>query len=193
MEGELTLTRRYDTDRSLTTPRPEERSSPVPDKMIFLQAASGISRLGVGTAFAYLAGMEHLPTEVVLPTKLGRNRATRMLYFGLGSICLVLLGFSFLPGIPTADMVVLSLFFFARSSPRFEAWLRSRPFVQRALARYEGGLTLGTKIQATVGITLSIGLSAGWLTDNRTLRSILGFVWLYAIWFVWSRPRKPTA
>lgn len=114
----------------------------------------------------------------------------RGVFFVLGVISLVGVALSFLPGIPTADLVVLSLFFFARSSPRFESWLRSRPMVQRVLARYEGGLTLGTKVQATTGIVLSLGLSAGFLTTNRTLRTIIGFVGLYAIWFVWSRPRK---
>ncbi len=58
------------------------------------------------------------------------------------------------------------------------------------LARYEGGLTLSTKIQATVGIVASIGLSAGLLTDSITIRSLLGFVGVFALWFVWSRPRK---
>lgn len=100
---------------------------------------------------------------------------------------------SFLPGIPTADLVIVALFFFARSSPRFEGWLRSRPFVQRVLHRYEGGLTRATKIQATVGITLSLGLSAWILTDNKTLRTLLGFVGLYALWFVWSRRAKDDA
>lgn len=125
--------------------------------------------------------------EAVVPA---RSPIVRAVYFVLGVVCLVLLGFSFLPGIPTADLVVLALFFFARSSPRFEQWLRSRPFVQRVLARYEGGLTLATKLQATAGIVLSIGFSAGYLTDNTTLRTLLGFVGIYALWFVWSRPRK---
>jgi uncharacterized membrane protein YbaN (DUF454 family) len=119
-----------------------------------------------------------------------RSRFVRGLYFLLGSICLFLVAFSFLPGIPTADLVVLALFFYARSSPRFEQWLRSRPLVQRMLARYEGGLTLGTKIQATVGIVASLGLSAGFLTDSTTIRTLLGFVGIFALWFVWSRPRK---
>lgn len=119
-----------------------------------------------------------------------RSRVLRAVFFLLGLVCLVGVGFSFLPGIPTADLVVLALFFFARSSPRFEAWLRSRPLVQKVLQRYEGGLTLGTKIQATIGIVASLGLSAGFLTDNTTIRTIIGFVGLYALWFVWSRPRK---
>lgn len=123
-------------------------------------------------------------------TAIPRSRVVRGMYFVLGLLSLVLLAFSFLPGIPTADLVVLALFFFARSSPRFEAWLRSRPFVQRVLARYEGGLTLSTKIQASVGISLSLALSAGLLTDSLTIRSLLGFAGLFALWFVWSRPRK---
>ncbi|MGF1666690.1 MAG: YbaN family protein [Acidimicrobiia bacterium] len=119
-----------------------------------------------------------------------RSLLTRALFFFLGTICLIGVAFSFLPGIPTADLVVLALFFYSRSSPRFEAWLRSRPIIQRILNRYEGGLTRGTKIQATVGILFSLGISAGFLTDSVTIRSILGFVGIFAIWFVWSRPGK---
>ncbi len=119
------------------------------------------------------------------------NMALRILFFTLGVISLIGLAFSFLPGIPTADLVVLALFFFARSSPRFEAWLRTRPMVQRVLARYEGGLTRATKIQATVGIVLSLGVSAGLLTESVTIRSVIGFVGIFALWFVWSRPGRP--
>lgn len=130
-----------------------------------------------------------MTASVRAPTRT-KSPVVRGVFFTLGLLCLVGVAFSFLPGIPTADLVVLSLFFFARSSPRFEVWLRSRPFVQRILARYEGGLTLPTKIQATVGILLSLGFSAGFLTDSPTIRTIIGFVGLYALWFVWSRPRK---
>jgi uncharacterized membrane protein YbaN (DUF454 family) len=119
-----------------------------------------------------------------------RSRLLRGAYFLVGLVCLMGVAVSFLPGIPTADLVVVALFFFARSSPRFEGWLRSRPFVQRVLHRYEGGLTRATKIQATVGIILSLGLSAWFLTDNKTLRTLLSFVGLYALWFVWSRRAK---
>lgn len=122
--------------------------------------------------------------------RLSRSPVARAVYFLLGVVCLIGLVLSFLPGIPTADLVVLALFFFSRSSPRFETWLRNRPFVQRVLARYEGGLTVSTKVQATIGILLSLGLSAGVLTDSITIRSLIGFVGLFALWFVWSRPTK---
>lgn len=134
-----------------------------------------------------------MPSESNLPAPDAArvpNVAVRALFFALGVVSLVGLAFSFLPGIPTADLVVLALFFFARSSPRFERWLRTRPLVQRVLARYEGGLTRATKIQATIGIGLSLGVSAGLLTDNVTIRSIIGFVGIFALWFVWSRPAK---
>jgi uncharacterized membrane protein YbaN (DUF454 family) len=124
-------------------------------------------------------------------TTAARSLLVRWLYFLAGSVSLILLAFSFLPGIPTADLVVLSLFFFARSSPRFEQWLRNRPVIQRILGRYEGGLTRRTKIQATVGIVGSLALSAGFLTESTTIRSLLGFVGIYALWFVWSRPARP--
>jgi uncharacterized protein len=121
-----------------------------------------------------------------------RSLLARAVYFTLGVISLIGVALSFLPLIPTADLVVLALFFFSRSSPRFEAWLRNRPFVQRILQRYEGGLTRGTKIQASIGIVLSLSLSGIILTDDKTIRSLLGFVGLFALWFVWSRPRKPS-
>jgi hypothetical protein len=28
------------------------------------------------------------------------------------------------------------------------------------------------------------------LTDNRTIRTVITFVGIYAIWFVWTRPSK---
>jgi uncharacterized membrane protein YbaN (DUF454 family) len=128
--------------------------------------------------------------ELSPPLMKSRSKLVRGVFFLLGSLSLIGVAFSFLPGIPTGDLVVLSLFFYSRSSPRFEAWLRSRPFVQRVLKRYEGGLTRTTKIQATIGIVLSLALSAGFLTSNRTLRTVLAVVGLYALWFVWSRPAK---
>ena len=128
--------------------------------------------------------------DTVTTVKPPKSKTVRAVYFTLGLICLAGFSLSWLPGIPTADLVVLALFFFARSSPRFEAWLRSKPFIQRTLARYEGGLTRGTKIQAITAIVLSVGFSTTFLVENANVRTIIGFVGLYGIWFVWSRPSK---
>jgi uncharacterized membrane protein YbaN (DUF454 family) len=43
---------------------------------------------------------------------------------------------------------------------------------------------------AAAAITLSLGTSAIFLIDNTVIRIVLAAVWVYAIWFVFSRPTK---
>lgn len=127
-------------------------------------------------------------TEVRKP----RSPLLRATYFVLGIICLGFAYLSFLPGIPTFDFVILAAFFFARSSDRFHDWLVNHRFFGKVIDGYRGGLTLRVKITATLGILTSLTISATLLTDNRFVRTIIGLVGIYAVWFVWSRPRKQT-
>jgi uncharacterized membrane protein YbaN (DUF454 family) len=46
------------------------------------------------------------------------------------------------------------------------------------------------KLWAATAISLSLGFSAFVLIDNTVVRVILAAVWVYAIWFVFSRPTK---
>ncbi len=115
----------------------------------------------------------------------------RLIYFILGLVCLGFVFLSWLPGIPTADFVILALFFFARSSRRFEMWLRNHPVFGKIIKSYEGGLTVRAKTIALVGITFSIGISAVLLTADTLLRVILVAVAILAWWYVLSRPTKP--
>lgn len=131
-----------------------------------------------------------MTTEVGTPKK-PRSKILRAIYFLLGLICLGLAYLSFLPGIPTFDFVILAAFFFARSSDRFHDWLMNHRVFGRIIRGYRGGLTLRAKIAATVGILASLSFSGFVLTDNQLVRTIIGLVGIYAIWFVWSRPRKP--
>lgn len=119
-----------------------------------------------------------------------RSRLLRGIYFVLGLICLGLAYLSFLPGIPTFDFVILAAFFFSRSSDRFHNWLVNHRVFGRIINGYRGGLTLRMKIVATVGILASLSFSGFVLTDNQVVRTIIGLVGIYAVWFVWSRPRK---
>jgi hypothetical protein len=123
--------------------------------------------------------------------QIARFPLTRLIYFVLGLICLGFVFISWLPGIPTADFVILALFFFARSSRRFEMWLRNHPVFGKIIRSYQGGLTKRAKTIALVGITASIGVSAVLLTSNTTLRVILVAVAGVAWWYVLSRPTKP--
>ena len=122
--------------------------------------------------------------------KIARFPVVRFIYFILGLICLGFVFLSWLPGIPTADFVVLALFFFARSSRRFEMWLRNHPVFGKIIRSYQGGLTVRAKAIALVGITASIGVSAVLLTSNTTLRVILVAVAAVAWLYVLSRPTK---
>jgi hypothetical protein len=119
-----------------------------------------------------------------------RSRILRGVYFLLGLICVGLAYLSFLPGIPTFDFVILAAFFFARSSDRFHDWLMNHRVFGRIIRGYRGGLTLRVKVAATIGILLSLSFSGFVLTSNQIVRTIIGLVGIYAVWFVWSRPRK---
>ena len=123
--------------------------------------------------------------------QIARFPLIRLIYFILGLICLGFVFISWLPGIPTADFVILALFFFARSSRRFEMWLRNHPVFGKIIRSYQGGLTVRAKTIALVGITASIGVSAILLTASTTLRVILVAVAAVAWWYVLSRPTKP--
>lgn len=123
--------------------------------------------------------------------QIARFPLVRLIYFVLGLICLGFVFMSWLPGIPTADFVILALFFFARSSKRFEMWLRNHPVFGKIIRSYQGGLTVRAKTIALVGISVSIGVSAVLLTSSATLRVILVAVAAIAWWYVLSRPTKP--
>lgn len=120
-----------------------------------------------------------------------RNPLLRGLYLILGLICLALIPLSYLPGIPTFDLVLLAAFFFSMSSDRLHGWMLSHPYFGRIIRGYrDHGLTMRMKWLAASAITLSLTLSAVFLTDNSVLRVILALVWGYAIWFVFSRPTR---
>ena len=125
-----------------------------------------------------------------VPVRKPRSRLVRGVYFVLGLICLGFAYLSFLPGIPTFDFVILAAFFFARSSDRFHDWLVNHRFFGKVIAGYRGGLTLRVKIAATAGILVSLSISGFVLTDSQIIRTVIGLVGIYALWFVWSRPRK---
>lgn len=124
------------------------------------------------------------------PARKPRSRLLRGVYLGLGLICLGFAYLSFLPGIPTFDFVILAAFFFARSSDRFHSWLVTHPVFGKVIDGYRGGLTVRVKVAATIGIVASLAVSGLLLTDNQVVRTVLGLVGLYAVWFVATRPTK---
>lgn len=120
-----------------------------------------------------------------------RSLILRGVYLVLGLICLAFLAFSWLPGIPTFDFVILAAFFFSMSSDRLHNWMVNHPVYGRIIRGYrDSGLTMRMKWVAAIAITISIGFSALVLIENQVVRIILAAVWAFALWYVFSRPTR---
>ena len=135
------------------------------------------------------------PQPAPAPSKVSRSPVLRAVYFVLGVFFFAGGLVSFLPGIPTADLFVLSAFFFARSSDRFHNWMVNHPVIGKWIRQYSSGegFTVRAKTIAIIGIVLSLGASIIFLIDPVWLKIFLAAVGVYAVWFVVSRPTKATA
>ncbi len=128
------------------------------------------------------------PAEAVKTVK-QRNPVLRAVFFVLGMISLALIPLSYLPGIPTFDLVLLAAFFFSMSSEKMHSWMLNHRYFGRIIRGYrDNGLTMRMKWTAVVGISVSLLVSGLFLTDNTLIRVILVLVGVYAIWFVFTRP-----
>lgn len=123
-----------------------------------------------------------------------RSPLVRALLFVLGLICLALIPVSYLPGIPTFDLILLAAFFFSMSSDKMYGWMINHRYFGRVIRGYrDHGLTMRMKWVAAVGISTSLLISGIFLTDNVWIRLILAAVGVYALWFVFSRPTRDAA
>lgn len=126
--------------------------------------------------------------ESALPAK-RRNPVLRAIFFVLGLISLALIPLSFLPMIPTFDLVLLAAFFFSMSSDRMHSWMLNHRYFGRVIRGYrENGLTMRMKWVAAGSIVGSLAVSGIFLTDSAVVRVVLTLVGVYAVWFVFSRP-----
>jgi hypothetical protein len=123
-----------------------------------------------------------------------RSPLVRALLFVLGLICLALIPVSYLPGIPTFDLILLAAFFFSMSSDKMYGWMINHRYFGRVIRGYrDHGLTMRMKWVAAVGISSSLLISGIFLTDNVWIRLVLAAVGVYALWFVFSRPTRDAA
>lgn len=119
---------------------------------------------------------------------------TRIPYICLGWL-MVLLGVigAFVPLMPTTIFLILGSWFFARSSPRLEAWLLEHPrFGSTLRAWNETGAVPGSaKIMACVGMTA--GFTLFLIGAHPTLWLALGVagILLLSALYVVSRPAVP--
>lgn len=130
------------------------------------------------------------PVDSSAPRK-ARNPLVRGVLFVLGMLCLALVPLSYLPGIPTFDLVLLAAFFFSMSSDKMYGWMINHPYFGKIIRGYrQHGLTMRMKWVAAASISASLLVSGVFLTDLWWVRLILGAVGVYALWFVFSRPTR---
>lgn len=113
---------------------------------------------------------------------------------GILSLLLGLIGI-FLPLLPTTPFILLAAACFARSSPRFHAWLRRQSVAGKVIAEWEEHRSMppGIKPWAYVLMAASFGVSL-WLVPALWHRAmLLTIAWVLAIflWRVPVRPRQP--
>lgn len=134
------------------------------------------------------------PPAEAATTRKARSPLVRGLLFVLGLLSLALIPLSYLPLIPTFDLVLLAAFFFSMSSDKMYNWMVNHPYFGKIIRGYrDHGLTIRMKWIASVAISLSLGLSALFLTDLWWVRAVLAGVGGYALWFVITRPTRDPA
>jgi uncharacterized membrane protein YbaN (DUF454 family) len=86
----------------------------------------------------------------------------RIAFVGVGLACvgMAYLGV-FLPGLPATPWVLLAGYFFARSSPRLERWLKRSPVFGRLLRDWDEhrGIRLWVKVLAVILVAAVVTLS----------------------------------
>jgi uncharacterized membrane protein YbaN (DUF454 family) len=105
-------------------------------------------------------------------------------FFAVGAIG------AFLPLLPTTPFMILSLWFFAKSSPRFHAWLYHHRFFGPPLQAWEKHrvIPMPAKIMSISMMILSL-LYMIFFTSTPTFALIIaGLVIAYGAWFILSKP-----
>lgn len=121
------------------------------------------------------------------------KRLLRVLLTSLGLLC-VLLGFigAFLPLVPSTPFLIVAAWCFSRSNPGLHRRLRQHRTFGPALRDWQAGrgLSVGTKVAAVVSITLTFGLSIGFVVEQPIIRFLLA---LFALGLVTYLLRQPTS
>lgn len=115
----------------------------------------------------------------------------RVSYLCLGWLMLVLgIVGAFVPLMPTTIFLILASWFFARSSPRLEAWLMDHPRFGATLRawRTTGAVPRYAKVMACVGMTMGFVLFLISAHPGFSLAAIVAGLMLISALYVVTRP-----
>ena len=95
-----------------------------------------------------------------------------------------------LPLLPTTPFLLLSAFFFSRSSPRLHRWLRHHPLLGKTIRDWEEHqrISLKAKITATIAIIILFAISLLLGKLHLVLKIVLILVAGGVLLFIWTRP-----
>lgn len=117
----------------------------------------------------------------------------RWVYGFLGCVALALgvLGV-FLPLLPTTPFVLVSAFFFAKSSERLHQWLITHPWFSESIRNWEerGAIPVYAKILSSSMMSVSVGVLCWryWHTPQQWLAITAGAICLSTAVWIWRRP-----
>lgn len=110
------------------------------------------------------------------------------LIFGLASLALGVIGI-LLPILPTVPFMLLSAFFFSKSSERLHHWLITHPKFGPSIEDWQrnGAINRRVKWYSTVSIVAAYGLSFA-LGFKPLILVLQGFILGAVLIFIWTRP-----
>ena len=95
-----------------------------------------------------------------------------------------------LPLVPTTGPLLIAAFAFARSSDRLHDWLLNHPRFGRFIADFRDGrgIPVRTKAVAVIAMVAAFTYSVGWVVPGWPLKSLVGAIGIWAIWYVLRLP-----
>jgi uncharacterized membrane protein YbaN (DUF454 family) len=131
-------------------------------------------------------------TDYSHETKVSSNPILRYVWLVLGFLFtgLGFLGY-ILPGLPGTVFILIAVYFFARSSPRFYNWLLNNRIFGELIRdwRTGKGLSLRAKTMAISVIAITIAFSV-FAIQNSIIKSIVALCGVGISLYLWTRPTK---
>ncbi len=115
------------------------------------------------------------------------SKLKRQLFIGGGWLCVILALIGvMLPLLPTVPFLLLALYFFGASSPKFQKWLLQHPKLGPIATRLKKkeGLTKKEKIHSLVIIWLSMGGVLIFVAAGTHWQYAIGSLLIFETWFI---------